>query len=133
MAKDQQVLNYLLSSLSCEILSLVSIAETTAEAWATIEGMFMSQSRAHVSSTRMALATASKGASSITEYFTKMKALADEMASAGKKLEDEELVSYILTRLDLDFNLVVSTMAARVEPISITEPYTQLVSFKQRM
>jgi hypothetical protein len=34
-----------------------------------------------------------------------MKALADEMASAGKKL-----VSYILTELDIEFNPVVSAV-----------------------
>ena len=55
------------------------------------------------------------------------------MASAGRKLEDEELVSYILTRLDLDFNPMVSAVAARVEPISVQELYTQLTSFEQRM
>jgi len=38
----------------------------------------------------MVLTTASKGASSMNAYFTKMKALANEMASVGN-LEDEEL------------------------------------------
>ncbi|XP_066354870.1 uncharacterized protein [Miscanthus floridulus] len=106
---------------------------TAAKAWAAIEGMFASQSRARLICTRMALATASKGTSSISEYFTKMKGLADDMVSAGQRLEDEELVSYILTGLDLEFNLVVFAVAARVEPISIGDLYTQLVSFKQRM
>lgn len=81
----------------------------------------------------MALATVSKGASTISEYFTKMKSLVDEMASAGKRLEDDELVSYILTGLDLDYVLVVSAVAARVEPISVGELFTQLTSFEQRM
>lgn len=86
--------------------------------------MFASQSQAHVISTRMALATASMGASSINEYFMKMKALANETTSAGKKLEDEELISYILMGLDLDFNLVVFAVAAQVEPISVGELIT---------
>jgi len=53
------------------------------------------------------------------------------MASAGKKLEYEELVSYILTGFDLEFNLVVSAVAARGEPILVCKPYKQLVSFEQ--
>ena len=73
---------------------------------------------------RMVLSTASKGLLSISEYFAKMKSLADEMALAGRKLEDEELISYILTGLDLEFNLVVSAVAARVEPITVNELYT---------
>jgi len=50
-----------------------------------------------------------------------------------EKLQDEELVSYILTELNLEYNPVISTIAARVEPITVGELYTQLVSFEQRM
>lgn len=88
-------LNYLLSLFSWDILSQISSVETAAIAWAVIVGMFASKSLACVISTRMAHATMSKVASSINECFTNMKALVDKMASVGKKLEDEELVSYI--------------------------------------
>jgi hypothetical protein len=60
-----------------------------------------------------------------------MKSLADEMASAGHKLEDEELVSYILTGLDVNFDPVVSVVTTRVEPFIVAELYTQLVSHEQ--
>lgn len=70
---------------------------TAAEAWTAIQALHASQSRARIISTWMALSNASKGASSISDFFTKMKALGDEMAFAGRKLEDEELISYILT------------------------------------
>jgi hypothetical protein len=69
----------------------------------------------------------------MSDYFAKMKTLADEMAFAGKKLEDEEIASYILAGLDVKFNPVVSAMEARVEPITLIELFTQLVSFEQRM
>jgi hypothetical protein len=61
-----------------------------------------------------------------------MKALADDMASAGKKLEDEDLVSYILAGLDSDFDSVISAISARVEHISVAELYGQLVFHEQR-
>lgn len=94
--------------------------------------MFASQYRARVINIRMALATTQKGNSSVADYFGKMKLLADEMASAGKKLDDEEAASYILAGLDVDFNPVVSAIAARVEPITLGELYTQLVTFEGR-
>jgi hypothetical protein len=53
-----------------------------------------------------------------------MKSLTDEMASAGKKLDDEELTSYILADLDVEYNCLVSSIAARVEPIIIGELYS---------
>lgn len=134
MAKDQVVLSFLLTSLSKEILAQVPTTMASAkEVWAAIEGMFASQSCARVIARRMALATVSKGASTVSEYFMKMKGFAEDMASVGKKLEDDELVLYILTVLDADYNPVVSAVAARVEPISESELYTQLVSFEQCM
>ena len=81
----------------------------------------------------MALSMAQKGNSTVAEYYAKMKTLADEMASSGRKLEDDELVSYILAGLDIDFNPLVSAIAVRVEPISTGELFTQMTSFEQRM
>jgi hypothetical protein len=66
----------------------------------------------------------------ISEYITKIKSLANEMASTGKALEDEELVSYIMAGLDFDYNPIVSAMVDCVEPISIAEIYAQLLSFE---
>ncbi|WVZ93671.1 hypothetical protein U9M48_039635 [Paspalum notatum var. saurae] len=57
-------------------------------------------------------------------------ALPDDMAAAGKPIDDEELVGYILTGLDMDYNPVVSAVLAPVEPISVTELYAQLLSFE---
>jgi len=123
VAEDQIVLSYLFNSLSREVFGQVATATAAAELWAAIQDLHASQSRARVMSTRMALTTASKGTSSVAEFFVKMKGLADDMASAGRKLEDEELVSFILTGLGEDFESIVTAMASRVEPISVNELY----------
>jgi hypothetical protein len=81
----------------------------------------------------MALATTQKGSSSAAEYVAKMKTLADEMASAGKKLDDEELISYILAGLDYEYNSLVSSIAARVEPVTLDDMYSQLLAFETRL
>lgn len=61
----------------------------------------------------MMLATVHKRLSTIAEFFSRMKTLADDMASAGKKLEVEEIASFILA-----------------EPLSLGELYTQLVTWE---
>ena len=76
--------------------------------------------------TRIALATAQKGSSSIADFFSKMKGLADEMASAGKKLDEEEVASYIL------WVLTSSTITARTEPITLGDLFMQPSTFEQR-
>ena len=137
VAEDQIVLSYLFSSLSKEIFGQVATATTATELWAAIQDLHASQSRARIISTRiistrMALATATKGTSSVAELFVKMKGLADDMASAGRRVEDEELVAYILTGLGDEFESIVSAVSTRVESISVNELYAQLVAFEQR-
>jgi hypothetical protein len=62
-----------------------------------------------------------------------MKMLTDEMELAGKKLDDEELCSYILAGLDYEYNSLVSSIATRIEPITMGELYSQLLSFETRL
>jgi hypothetical protein len=99
-AQEKHVLSYLLTSVSRDVLVQVAVLTSAHDVWKHIEMLFASQSRAWVINTWMALATTQKGSSTIAEYISNMKTLADDMASAGKKLDDEELCSYILASLD---------------------------------
>jgi hypothetical protein len=56
-ATDQQVLCYLLVSLSKDILQQVALCTTAAVAWKEIQSMFASQTRACTVNTRLALGT----------------------------------------------------------------------------
>jgi hypothetical protein len=131
VARQQHVLNYLLSLLSHEMLLHAATCDTHAEVRVYITSSFESQSRAHMINVCMALSTTKKGDMPNSKYITKMKGLADEMTSARKRLDDEDLVSYILAGLDLDFDGVISVVSARVEPITVAELYGQLLSHEQ--
>jgi len=133
LAQDQQVFGYIVNSLSKEMMKQVSHCDTSASLWKALEELCASQTRARAVNTRIALATTKKGTMSIDEYVGKMKAYADELAAAGKALDDEELISFIITGLDLDYNPVISAALGRVEPISVTELTSQLLAFEQRM
>jgi hypothetical protein len=132
-AQEQQVLSYLLTSVSHDVLVQVVVLPSTTDVWKHIEAAFASQSRARVINTRMALATTQKGSLTVAEYISKMKVLVDDMASAGKKLDDEDFTSYVLAGLDAEYNSVVSSIAGRVEPISFAELYSQLLACENRL
>jgi hypothetical protein len=81
--------------------------------------------------TRITLATTRKGTSTMADYYNKMKSHADDMVASGQPLGDEEFVAYILTDLDEEiYNSLVSSIVTRVEPISPTELYSQMLSFE---
>ena len=62
-----------------------------------------------------------------------MKALGDEMTAAGRHVEDEELVEYILTGLGEEYASFVTALTIRVELVSVEELYSQLLNYETRM
>jgi hypothetical protein len=79
LALDQQVLSYLVASLTKDVLKQVATCGSAAELWKTLEEMGASQTRARKVNTHIALATTKKGSMTVDEYVGKMRSLADEM------------------------------------------------------
>jgi hypothetical protein len=46
---------------------------------------------------------------------------------------NEELISYILAGLDYEYNSLVSSIAARVEPVTLGDMYSQILAFETRL
>jgi hypothetical protein len=131
VTKDQALLGYLFSSLTREVLMSVITHSTSVEVWSVLADMFGSHTHAQSVNTRIALATTKKGSSTIAEYYSKMKNYIDEMAASGNRLGDEEFVGYVPTGLDEEiYNPLVSSIVTRVEPVSHSELYSQMLSYE---
>jgi hypothetical protein len=87
--------------------------------------------RARAVNTRIALATTKKNQLTVSDYYTRMCQFTDDLATSGAPLRDGELVAYLLASFDEDFNPVFTAMVARVDPITPSELYAQLLSFEQ--
>jgi hypothetical protein len=116
--------------VSPRILTHVTSYATSAEAWVAIQGGFASQTQARTVNTWLALGIYHKGNLSVTKYISKMKALGNEMIAAGRQLDDDELIKYIIACLDKEYTPFVSTICARTGPISLSELYYQLLTFE---
>jgi hypothetical protein len=132
-ARDQQILGFLFTSVTKDVLSQITAAKKAAQAWSAVENMFTAQMRARTMNMRLALTTTKKGSMTIAEYFGKMKSLSDEMAAAGKQLDEKEIVANILNGLDGDLNPVMSALVTRAELTLVGEVYAQLLSFETRL
>ncbi|KAE8820609.1 hypothetical protein D1007_01355 [Hordeum vulgare] len=65
-------------------------------------------------------------------YFAFMRDLTDELAADSKPNEDDELISYLLHGLDMDYQPLVFALDARVTPITHHEVYSMLNNFSER-
>lgn len=71
----------------------------------------------------MQLANCKKGGQTAATYYSKVKALGDELAAAGRPVPDEELVTFILAGLDFDYNPLVVSVLGLAEPITLSDLY----------
>jgi hypothetical protein len=62
--------------------------------------MFKTADRSKIQHLRSQLKDTKKLAMSANDYFTKMKGFASELVAVGKPLDEDELVGYLLRRLD---------------------------------
>jgi hypothetical protein len=123
---DQHVLTYLVISLSHEVLAGVASNSTFVDMWTAITKMFASQSRSRVLHLRNQLVATRKGDKSISVYFSTMRGYANEIAAATKTLDDDDVVSYIMNGLDVDYNSLIEQVNGTTELISLEALYSRL-------
>jgi hypothetical protein len=98
-----------------------------------LDGLYAAKSQASAMQLRMQLAPMKKNELSATDYFNWVKNLADNLAAAGAPLREDEIVAYILTRLLGEYDSLVTFVTTRAEPMSLSEVYTNLLSFEARL
>jgi hypothetical protein len=109
--RDQHTLTYLVMPLSREVLAGVTSNTPSTDIWTVIGKTFASQSRSRVVHLHNQLVATRKGDQSVTAYFSTMRGNADEMATAGKPLDDDDVVSYILNGLEALYSYLLDTKA----------------------
>jgi hypothetical protein len=99
--------------------------------------MFSSQSKARVVQLRTQLNKCRKEDKTAEVYFNQIKNLVDEMATAGKPLDNEDVISYVLAGLDDEpYNGFVAAITALIKAdkyISMSDLYAQLISYEARL
>nr|XP_020164431.1 uncharacterized protein LOC109749903 [Aegilops tauschii subsp. strangulata] len=133
IAKDQQVLSYLLNSMTPEILAQVIGKDSTFELWTAVTAIFASQSQSRITNLRIAVTNTKKGTMSSSTFMAKMKSLGDELAAAGRPVSDPEMVDYILAGLDRDYDPVVAAIGAIKNTITADDLFAQISAFDHRM
>jgi hypothetical protein len=72
--------------------------------------MFSTPSRTRINHLRGALNNTKKGTMTTDQFFAKMKGFSSELVAAGKPVEDDEMIGYILNGLDSSYNDLVSSV-----------------------
>jgi 2-oxoglutarate dehydrogenase complex dehydrogenase (E1) component-like enzyme len=132
LARDQQVLRFLLNTLSPDILSHLLYVSSTAEAWSTINAMFKTASRTKAQHLREKLNDTKKLSMTADTYYTKMKGFASKLSPLGKPVEDDEMLGYLLHGLEkVEYNALITSVNAN-PGTTLDDFYEQLSSYDMR-
>jgi hypothetical protein len=132
LARDQQVLRFLLNTLSPDIRSHLLDVSSTAEAWSAINAMFKTASCTKAQHLREKLNDTKKLSMTADTYYTKMKGFASELSALGKPVEDDEMLGYLLHGLDKgEYNALITSVNAN-PGTTLDDFYEQLSSYDMR-
>ncbi|RVW41864.1 Retrovirus-related Pol polyprotein from transposon RE1 [Vitis vinifera] len=130
--KDQCVLSWINATLSDKVLASVYGITSAREVWSSLANKFASQSRTRVHHLKGKLQTLHQGSMKCTDFLEKAKLVSDELVAVGKPLEDDDLMSYIVSGLNPSFNPFITSLsfATRDKNVSFEDFQAELLSYE---
>jgi hypothetical protein len=128
ISRDQTVLGWVLQTLSPEVTAHVVVLETSAAVWAVVINMFSSASRTRINHLRGLLNNTKKNSLTANQFFAKMKGYASELAAAGKPVEEDEMIYYIVNGLDKTYNSLMSSVENPATTITLDDLFGMVSS-----
>ncbi|KAI0503664.1 hypothetical protein KFK09_014599 [Dendrobium nobile] len=125
---DQNLSASICSTISSSILPYVISLYSTAQIWAALETRFQATNRSKVIQLKNALHNVSLKNQSMTEYLSEIKALVDQIASAGSSLDAEDVIHYILNGLPQPYQSFKSAIRTTPLPLTLDQIYPLLLS-----
>jgi hypothetical protein len=130
ITRDQRVLRWLLNALSPDVLLHVIGLETSADVWAALNAHVSTASKSRAQRLRGALNDTKKNDLTAEKYFGNMKTLASELAAAGKPLDEDELIWYVLHGLGSSYNTLVTVVGANPDT-TLSELFDQVQAYNR--
>jgi hypothetical protein len=128
--RDQLLLSWIICSLSPSLVSSMYSVKTSHQAWTSLATRYASQSKSRVSHLKRQLQSLQQGNKTCTEYLKMAKESADELAAVGKPVEDDDLISFVVSGLNPLFNtfVTVHSFTARDYEMSFADFQSELLN-----
>jgi hypothetical protein len=134
--QDQSVLGFLVRNMGSEVLTQMVGLRTSRAVWKVVMEMFASQYQAWVVQFRTRLNQCRKEDKIGQAYLGEIKDLSDEMAAAGKPLDNLDVISHILSGLDEEYDgfvAAITTLIKAEKNVSLSDVYSQFMSYEAQM
>ena len=126
------MLRWMNVSLFESVLSTVYSLNSSKDVWSALANQFASHSRSHVAHLKRQLQILKQGPKTCSEFLQTTKLYTNQLVVAGKMIEDDELISYIISGLNLSFNSFITSfsLATRERLLSFNVFRDELLNHK---
>ncbi|XP_070671531.1 uncharacterized protein [Malus domestica] len=126
--KDQNILIWLNSTLSEDLIPFTVGVQSSRELWLTLEQRFGGVSAAHIHQLRSHLHSVQKGDLPISEYIQLIKNISDALMAAGAPVSKSDLIAITLQGLSDDYESFIDSIMLRISSTSLDELYGLLIN-----
>jgi hypothetical protein len=126
-------LYWLSVSVSDSMIMHIQDAKSPKQAWDTLVKMYSTNTQARKMQLKQELHNLQKNKMNISDYSTKVKNLADALASIGAPVDDEDLVAVTLNGLGKDYSQFRTSIAVRETFPNFQDLITLLISEEMRV
>jgi len=126
-------LYWLFVSVFDSMIVHIQDAKSPKQAWDTLVKMYNTNTQARKMQLKQELHNLQKNKMNINDYSTKVKNLADVLASIGAPVDDEDLVAIILNGLGKDYSQFRTSIAVRETFPNFQDLITLLISEEMRI
>ncbi|XP_042022904.1 uncharacterized protein LOC121770190 [Salvia splendens] len=137
--KDLKAKNYLFSAIDKSILKTITLKETSKQLWDSMKTKYQGNARvkrAQLQTLRRTFELLEmKNGESISNYFTRVMMVANDMRNNGDDMQDVKIVEKILRTLTENFNYIVCSIeeSKDIDSLSVDTLQSSLLVHEQKM
>ncbi|PKU76067.1 Retrovirus-related Pol polyprotein from transposon TNT 1-94 [Dendrobium catenatum] len=125
---DQNLAAALCSTISASILPYVLNLDTTSAIWANLQTRFQSTNRSKVIQLKNALHNVSLKNLTMVQYLNEVKSLVDQISAAGGRIDEEDIILYILRGLPPSYQSFKTSIRTMTQPLNLDQLYAFLIT-----
>jgi hypothetical protein len=110
------------------------LLKTVATIWTAVTSMFTAQSHTRIANLWVYLANTKKEGKTMHQYFTAVKQITNELASAGRPMEEDEIVEHLVAGFDDPYNPIFTAIGANPTiKLTISKLFAQVSAYDNCM
>ncbi|KAL1221312.1 hypothetical protein V5N11_002154 [Cardamine amara subsp. amara] len=137
--KDLKAKNYLFSAIDKSILKTITLKETSKQLWDSMKTKYQGNlrvKRAQLQTLRRNFELLEmKNGESISDYFTRVMVVSNDMRNCGDDMQDVKIVEKIMRTLNESFNYIVCSIeeSKDIDNLSVDALQSSLLVHEQKM